>query len=200
MVLKMSRSLAVPAAPAFRARRVSNVKGRFQGVYDEHAAFVVRSLRRLGIPPCDLDDAAQEAFLVVHRKLDDFEGRSSMKTWLFGICLRVAADVRKRGQRKKETTLDEAPERVDEGHHPFQNVAIQQARLQLEQLLDNLDPDKRAVFVLFELEEWPMNDIADAMGCPLQTAYARLYAARKTVESLMQQRQNGGSGFASKSR
>ncbi len=161
----------------------------FATVYAESAGLVWRSLRRLGVSERDVQDAAQEVFVVVHRKLSEFAGRSSLKTWVFGICLRVASDWRKRAHVRRETTLDEAPERTASGETPIAQIAQRQARQRLQQMLEQLDEEKRAVFVLFELEQFPMAEVAEAVGCPLQTAYARLYAARKKVEAMILEQQ-----------
>src|SRR5262245_39607962 len=72
---------------------------RFEEVYDEHIDFVWRSLRLLGVADAQLDDAIQDVFVVVHRKLDTFEGRASIRTWIFGIALRVARMHRVRQRR-----------------------------------------------------------------------------------------------------
>lgn len=168
----------VPAMPQLSA---SGARLSFEKVYQEHAAFVWRSLKRLGVREADLEDVTQEAFVVVHRKLGDFEGRSTVKTWLFGICLRVAADFRKRAHVVREDLTDEVPDAVVPAAQG-EVVARRQARALLDKVLDTLDADKRATFVMFELEQLPMAEIAEAMGVPLQTAYARLYAARKVVE------------------
>jgi len=155
----------------------------FAQVYEDFASFVWRSMRRLGVPPGDVEDAAQEVFVVIHRKLPEFAGRSSLKTWCFGICLRVASDWRKKAHVRKETVLDEAPERTTSGETPIRGIAQQQARAKLHAMLEKLDEDKRTVFVLFDLEQVPMQEVADSVGVPLQTAYARLYAARKAIEA-----------------
>src|SRR5882724_509457 len=76
-------SLGGPAVPGFSA------------IYDAYFDFVWRSLRRLGVPEATLDDAAQDVFVVVHRRLPEFEARSTVKTWLFGIVLRVVATHRR---------------------------------------------------------------------------------------------------------
>ena len=151
-------------------------------VFHAHAPFVWRVLRRLGVTDADADDACQEVFVTVHRKLGDFEGRSSVRTWVYGICVRTASDYRKRqrGRREfpSEVLMDhpvDAPQEDD--------MALRQARATLDRILDRLDGDKRAVFVLYEIEELPMNEIAAALECPLQTAYSRLHAARKDVDA-----------------
>jgi len=154
---------------------------KFEAVYEAQAAFVWRSLKRLGVRDADLEDVAQEAFVVVHRKLPDFEGRSSVKTWVFGICLRVASDYRKRAHVAREDITDDVPDTAVDASQG-EALAKKQARALLDKVLDQLDADKRATFVMFELEQMPMAEIAEAMEVPLQTAYARLYAARKHVE------------------
>lgn len=176
-----------PSAPA----RVAS----FAEVYAENAAFVWRSMRRLGVRPGDVEDTCQEVFLVVHAKLGEFHG-GSIRAWLFAIASRVASDYRKRAfVRKEEMSGDEAlPEiAVPEAQTPA--IERTQAFALLESILRTLDDDKRAVFILFELEQMPMQDVATAVGCPLQTAYTRLHAAREHVKSAVtrfKKREEGG--------
>jgi RNA polymerase sigma-70 factor (ECF subfamily) len=156
----------------------------FAQVYAEHAAFVWRSLRRLGVRERDVEDACQEAFLVVHKKLESFRG-TALRAWLFAIAMRVAADWRKRAHVRKEVVADEPPEPAAP---ETQTGAIDRARARqlLETILASLDEDKRAVFVAFELEGMPMAEVASALGCPVQTAYTRLHAARDHVTSAIE--------------
>jgi RNA polymerase sigma-70 factor, ECF subfamily len=159
----------------------------FAQVYEAHAAFVWRSLRRLGVREADLEDVTQEVFVVVHRKLPEFDGRSSVKTWVFGICLRTASDYRRKAHVKREEIVDEVPDAAVEQSGP-RRVEQRLARAMLDRLLDGLDEEKRATFVLFELEQLPMADVAAVTDVPLQTAYARLYAARRSIEAALQAR------------
>jgi RNA polymerase sigma-70 factor (ECF subfamily) len=166
----------------------------FAEVYTEHMAFVWRSLRRLGISERDLDDVCQEVFVIVHRKLATFDASGQLRTWLFGIARRVAADHRKRAHVRREelalpSELDANQARPSDEAQPLE---LARARAVLDEILDELDDAKRAVFVLFELEEMPMSEVAQAVECPLQTAYSRLAAARKQVESAVRRRQLGG--------
>ena len=64
-------------------------------IFDEHARYIWRTLRHLGIPEADAPDLCQEVFVTVHRRLASFEGRSSLRTWLYGICIRVASEHRR---------------------------------------------------------------------------------------------------------
>lgn len=159
-------------------------------IFEEHARFVWRSARHLGVREADLDDVCQEVFLTVHRKLGGFEGRSSLRTWLYGICLRVASDHRRRAHVRREIALSTPPPRAVEPEQ-HTTVAKQQARQRLAWILDQLDEDKRAVFVLYEIEELTMKQVAEVVGCPLQTAYSRLHAARSRVLGLVESLQVG---------
>jgi RNA polymerase sigma-70 factor (ECF subfamily) len=184
----LQRALCMPVELAHSAPKATTAAAPpFAELYAEYAAFAWRTLRRLGVREADVEDVTQEAFVVVHRKLPEFDGRSSVKTWLFGICLRVASDHRRRAHVRREESVEEVPDSATE---PEQGKALEQrqARKVLDQILETLDEDKRTAFVLFELEQWPMADVAEAMGCPLQTAYARLYAARKLVQEAAEAR------------
>lgn len=155
----------------------------FAEVYETQAATVLRTLRRLGVREAEVEDVAQEVFVVIHRKLPEFAGRSSLKTWVIGICLRSASGWRQRAHVQRETGIEAAGERSNSGELAVRTIALKQARLQLDALLERLDDDKRTVFVLFELEQLSMAEVADSVGVPQQTAWARLYAARKFIEA-----------------
>ncbi len=152
----------------------------FEDIYRDHVTYVFRVLRRLGVAAKDVDDVCQEVFVVVLRKLPEFEPRAAMRTWLYGIALRCASEYR--GRARVVPEVDIATEgTIDPTQHDA--LAKRQARVLLDSILDRLDDDKRAVFVLYELEELTMAEVVSIVGCPLQTAYSRLYAARDYVEA-----------------
>jgi RNA polymerase sigma-70 factor (ECF subfamily) len=155
-------------------------------IFREHGPFVWRAIRRLGVAPSDVDDAVQEVFVVVHRKLGEYEGRSQMRTWLYGIAVRVAAAQRRRSHARHEVVTEEPimPSDVSSSD-PEGAAAEREALVLLDRALDELDDDKRAVFVLYEVEGLEMPEVAEALACPVQTAYSRLHAARKEVERSM---------------
>jgi len=156
----------------------------FALLFRTYAGFVFRVLVRLGVAQADADDVAQEVFLGVHRNLARFEGRCSVRTWIYGICHRRAVDYRRRARVRPSLSHDHDLEIP--GHaNQEQDYFTSEAKLSLERVLATLDDDKRAVFVLFEIEGIPMDEVAEIVGCPLQTAYSRLYAARKKVESAL---------------
>ncbi len=109
-------------------------------------------------------------------------------TWIFGVCQRTASDWRRRVHVRREEITQAPPDSVLEASQ-LEAVARNEARAILDGILDQLDEHKRATFILFELEGWPMAEVAFAMACPLQTAYARLYAARRHVEREVNHRQ-----------
>lgn len=160
----------------------------FEDIYERYFDFVWCNVRRLGVPEASADDAVQEVFLVVHRRLREFEGRSSFRTWLFGIVLRVASEQRRVLRRKSPhacaggASVDAdmiADERTASPHEA--TARSQEVRL-LYKLLDQLDDDKRVVFVLAELEQMSIPEIAESLGANVNTIYARLRAARRDFE------------------
>src|SRR5262249_21997714 len=136
---------AVPhASPSMRAVP-------FKQLFDEHAGFVWRALRRHGVPQRELEDACQEVFLVVFRRLPDFEGRSSLRTWIYGIAVRVAAGIRRRAFLHRELLGAESPE-ASGASDLLEDYAQREAQRLLHAALAELSPPKREAFVLYELE------------------------------------------------
>jgi RNA polymerase sigma-70 factor (ECF subfamily) len=153
----------------------------FEQVFQEHAPFVWRAVRRLGVQRADVEDVCQEVFMIVHRRLVTFEGRSTLRTWIYGICVRTVAEHRRRQRRRPEEVSDAPEPSVPPGQ--IDQIKRRQAVALLDAILDEIDDDKRAVLVLYEIEGMTMGDVAVAVGCPVQTAYARLYAARRHFDA-----------------
>jgi RNA polymerase sigma-70 factor (ECF subfamily) len=154
----------------------------FQTLYDDHVDMVWRALRRLGVADSSLEDAVQEVFVVAHRKLSSFEGRSSESTWLYGIALMVARNFRRHARRHPESALEPDHEASLIAAPPDETLLGREASALVEQLLATLSEDKREVFVLAELEELPGPEIAKTLGINTNTMYARLRAARQAFE------------------
>jgi len=149
-------------------------------------------LGRLGVQKPDVADVSQEVFLIVHRRLPDYdEDRATLRAWIYGICVRAAADYRKRAYRRNERVGLPALELVvsPEQHRELE---LRRARARLQAVLAELDGGKREVFVLYELEELPMPEVARIVDCPLQTAYSRLHAARKAIAAAFGERLASG--------
>lgn len=147
-------------------------------IHELHADFVWSSLQRLGIQPADLEDSMQDVFVVVHRRLGTFDGSSRLSTWLFGICLRVASQYRRKAHRRRERGVVDLEHTAGEGETPDGELLAREAERRLQQVLDALEPERRVVFVMFELESIGCAEIAKQLGLPLGTVYSRLAAAR----------------------
>lgn len=148
-------------------------------LFDEHGPFVWRTLRYLGVEDAALEDAMQDVFVTAFRRAVDFEGRSSMRTWLFGITRRTAFRYRRAAStRRRHIAPDDtgAPEGEDDPH------ARADARRSVNQLVANLDRDKRAVFVLCELEGMTAAEVAEALTLPIGTVHSRRRAAWQRLE------------------
>lgn len=150
-------------------------------IYGERVEFVWLTLQRLGVRHADLDDVAHDVFVIAHRKLRFYDGTSRVTTWLFGICLRVAANYRRRAHVRLEHPMGgaETYERVADSTGPEEVLGLREARKRLHVVLDRIDLAKRAVFVMFEVEGLSCAEIAEELGIPVGTVYSRLHAARR---------------------
>jgi RNA polymerase sigma-70 factor (ECF subfamily) len=150
----------------------------FEVLYDLHFDFVFRCLRRFGIPAAHAEDACQEVFIVLHRRLGDLRPEASERAFLFGIAARIAADQRRRHVRRgTRSLLDEEPASPT-GKDPFDAAAQAEAAHHLERFLAALDDDQRTVFMLVELEDFSVPEVGEALSVKLNTVYSRLRLAR----------------------
>jgi RNA polymerase sigma-70 factor (ECF subfamily) len=155
----------------------------FRAIYETHFDFVWRVLRRLGVRESDALDLTQKVFLTVHARLDGFEGRSQLRTWIFGICQRVANDYRRSARIRREVATDssELDSHRDERDGPLKTAESRQLAVVAESILDKLPEAQRVVFVLFELEEMAGEEIAGLLDIPVGTVRSRLRLAREAV-------------------
>ncbi len=160
----------------------------FGAVYDAHFAFVWRSVRRLGVVDGAVDDVVQDIFLVVHRKLPGFRGESSIRSWLFAITSRVVRDSRRSLHRKRANlgghgrVCDDVDLFADPAPSPDERAAAAEAVRTLHSVLDAMPKERRDVFILAELEQMSVADIAAAVRSNVNTIYSRLRAARADFE------------------
>jgi RNA polymerase sigma-70 factor (ECF subfamily) len=158
----------------------------FDALYGEHFEFVWRSLRRLGVQAEDLDDAAQDVFIVFLRRCAEFRRESSYRTWLFGIASNVAHQYRRRALRQAQTTPVTDSQRAPHPS-PLEQASSTEALRTIDAFLASLDDSKRHVFILAELEQMSAPEIAEALGVKLNTVYSRLRAARQAFHALLSQ-------------
>jgi RNA polymerase sigma-70 factor, ECF subfamily len=153
----------------------------FRAIYDGNFDFVWRSLRRLGVRDADAKDQTQKVFLTVHLRLSEFEGRSELRTWIFGICLRVASDYRRSAAVRREVVTEPAQIASGAGadRDALSLVESRSTAMIAEAILNKLSEPQRIVFVLFELEEMSAEQIADLVDVPVGTVRSRLRLARE---------------------
>jgi RNA polymerase sigma-70 factor (ECF subfamily) len=157
-----------------------------QEVYEAHFEFVWRSARRLGIKQPQLDDIVQEVFMVVQRRLAEFEGRSELRTWLFAITRHIARNHVRLNARRGQRPLEEPNELSDPaGCCPESQLVALESKRTLYTLLEQLDQDKREVFVLAQLEEMSGPEIARALELPLSNVYSRIVAAQRAFDRVL---------------
>jgi RNA polymerase sigma-70 factor (ECF subfamily) len=160
----------------------------FDTVYAQNVGFVWRVLRGMGVSDALVEDAVQDVFVVVHRRLAEFDGRHSIRTWLFAIAYRVARDHLRRARRvRNQDPLEH--QLKDVAPMPDESAERSEALRVLSQLLGALDDEKRAVLVLTEIEGMTAQEIADATGVRLNTVYTRLRRARLQLNQLLATRQ-----------
>jgi RNA polymerase sigma-70 factor (ECF subfamily) len=160
---------------------------QFEQLMREHAAFVWRVLRRFGVADPQLEDVSQDVFLALHRSLPRFEGRSSVRTFLYGICRRIAANHRSLAVHRRELVTDRLPEPLSERALDAEGALADKQSLELlHELLTRLSPEQREVFLLYEVDELTMREVAEALQCSQNTCFARLYAARKALATELQ--------------
>jgi RNA polymerase sigma-70 factor, ECF subfamily len=170
-------SPAVQSAPPRSPARVEQI-------YDEHVTMVWRGLRRLGVPEANIEDAVQDVFLVAHRRLAEFEGRSSIKTWIYGIVLRVAKDHR-RAQLRQVHRIERLADILSGSaatQTPVDEAERREANRALHAILAELDDEHREVLVMVDLEEFSMRDAAAVLHLHLRACQRRLRAAHAAFE------------------
>jgi RNA polymerase sigma-70 factor (ECF subfamily) len=167
-----------------------SLAGSLAEIYDVHFDFVWRNARRLGVPEASADDVVQDVFMIVQRRINDFDGRVQLRAWIFGILVRVARDHRRSFRRKgaRNVSLDHEAAHsasvVAQGPTPSELAERSERVRILDMLLSRLDDDKRMLLVLSELEQWTLREIAELLGSNTNTVHSRLRAAKKAFEKV----------------
>lgn len=168
-------SLEVASAPT--SRPVDAVLS-FEEVYATYFDLVWRNACALGVRVDSIDDVVQEVFIVVHKKLATFEGRSSFRTWILGITVRSVQEHRRRNKRRAEEDAL-TPDLVDASAGPAEQLDRARAERLCQYIVNQMREEQRSVFVLAEIEQLSMPEIAAALSINVNTAYSRLRLARE---------------------
>ncbi len=151
--------------------------------------FLWLTLQRMGIRREDCPDVMQNVLVVVHKKLHTYDPSQPLRAWLYGICAKEASSHRRRAwvRREQPSGAHAISEDVaaDAAHDPEAAASSREERVRLEAMLNELDPDKRAVLVMFEVEERSCDEIAEACGVPVGTVFSRLSHARKAFRAVI---------------
>ncbi len=187
-VLATKEPAASPAGPAVPP---------FETIYQQYFDFVWAMTLRLGVSRAATDDVVQEIFMVIHARLGTLREPASLRSWIYGIVRRTVSD-HHRTQRTRAafgaTLAAEADLRQSSPQTPLDLTEQSDQVKLLQSVLDELDPAKREVFVLAELEELSVPEIAEALEIPLNTAYSRLRLAREAFEQKLSRRAARGGG------
>lgn len=182
LVSKLRADVAPAETPSPDGSGASELS--FEALYDQWFGDVSRWVRALGAREADRDDLVQDIFLVVHRRLSDFDGQN-VAGWLYQIARRKVRDYR-RLLWVKHLFGSSSPPLADAmlatRQSPLDELLTKQKRDLLEQLLDKLNEDQRAAFVLFEIEGNSGEEIAVMQGVPINTVWARIHKARKKLQ------------------
>jgi RNA polymerase sigma-70 factor, ECF subfamily len=148
----------------------------FRQIFEEEFDYIWNTLRRLGVHQRDLEDVTHDVLLAVHRRLAQYDPLRPMRPWLFAFGFRAASDYRRRAGHRREVLGDE--EKVDTAPLADERLESSEVRALVSLALETLDLDQRAVFILHDLDDCPVPEIAATLQIPLNTAYSRLRAAR----------------------
>jgi RNA polymerase sigma-70 factor (ECF subfamily) len=150
----------------------------FKALFDAHAAYVWNSLRRLGVREPDLEDLLHDVFLQVHRGLTQYDPSRPIRPWLFGFAFRLASQHRRLARHRYEVRWD-ASDTADGSLPADEALSREEDRRLIAEALDGISIERRAVFVMVEIDETPMEEVARILEIPVNTGYSRLRRARE---------------------
>ena len=152
----------------------------FRSIFNAEVAYVWNALRRFGVQAEDVEDVAHNVWVIVHRKLGEFDRSRPIRPWLAAISFRAAVADKRLAHKKHEVRGSEDEREIaSEALAPDEELAAKRAHRLVLSALDALSLDKRAVFVMHEMDERPMKEIAEELDIPLNTGYSRLRLARE---------------------
>jgi RNA polymerase sigma-70 factor (ECF subfamily) len=184
-LLSSMTALSAAADPQAEAERASReapaVLPSFRRIYDDYFDFVWTTARRMGVPMDAVDDVVQEIFVVLHTRLQTVERPASLRSWIYGVVRRTVSTYHRGRRVRSACAAPDSPDDIASAMQPSPlDLAVLSDELKLLwRLLGELAPTKREIFILAELEEMTMPEIAEAIEVPLNTAYSRLRVARQ---------------------
>lgn len=156
----------------------------FSVIYRDYFAFVWSSARRQGVPVEAIDDVVQEVFIVIHNRLPTLERPEALRSWIYGIVRRTVSTYHRSRRTRADRSPVPFPESTSQQSTPLDQAEHRDQVRLLWSLLDRIDSAKREVFVLAELEELTVPEIAELLELPVNTVYSRLRAARQAFNEV----------------
>jgi RNA polymerase sigma-70 factor, ECF subfamily len=177
---------ATPMAMASDETKLGHVQDmEFHALFRAQFRFVCVTLRRLGVRERDVEDVAQEVFVLVHKKLSTYDASRSMQLWLFGFCLRTASSYRRLARHRQVVQGEFDTEIAHSDPLPDDRMVALQNRRMLLDALDQLQEDRREVFVMHDLNDFNAAQIAEMLSIPVNTVYSRLRLAREELKKAL---------------
>lgn len=176
-----------PDSPRSGAAKAAQFGASFRDLYQQHVSMAWRGLLRLGVPEAAVEDAVQDVFLVVYRREGDFEARSSLRTWIYGIVVRVAKDYRRADtrHRRRLSEVERLSPQAEPAASPAEHAERKEAARLVRHVLSRMPDAQREVLVLVELMGLSTSEAAEALGCSLRSSQRLLSRARASFENLL---------------
>lgn len=169
---------------------VSGDSAAWRALYDRHVGQVIRFVSALGVAMADKDDAVQDVFVAVYKSLPSFRGDAQLSTWIYRIAARHVARLASRRRLRDMLShvlwreMKYEPEARQGYQNALENVERSSELEMLDRMLEKLSPKKRTALVLFEIEGLPVEQVAEIVGCPVNTVWSRLHHARAELTKL----------------
>lgn len=164
----------------------------FEGIFASEFDYVWHALRRLGVRPADIEDLTHDVFLAVYKRRSDYDPSRPLRPWLFGFAFRVASRYRSRSRFRLEL-LTETDEVQADAKDAYDHASLREQVDLASRAIATLELGRRAVFILHELDEFAMPEVAAALEIPLNTAYSRLRLARADLAAAVRRLRSRGS-------
>jgi RNA polymerase sigma-70 factor (ECF subfamily) len=155
----------------------------FATIYDRYFAFVWRLAANSRVPHAHLDDVVQETFLVIHRRLPTFEGRSSLRTWIAAVTRNTVKEFLRRKRHHILGNEVDPDSSASASMNPVEQLEASAAAALLDRFLDEMPEEQRDVFILAEIEQMTANEIATVLEANPNTVRTRLRAARQSLQA-----------------
>lgn len=153
----------------------------FDSVFEAEFDYVCHTLRRFGVREADLEDVAQDVFLGVHRRFDDYDPGRPVRPWLVAFAFRGASNYRRGERRRGERIGEDVPEATVDGRSAAE---VSDRRRSVQRVFDQMDLERSVVLLMFDMDGYTAPEIAHALDVPVNTVYSRIRLAREDFRTI----------------